>query len=163
MIGRTPEYLGKKIEPLHMKVMMLFTLGPPVVILALAALAVVTSAGLAGLTTNTGPHGLTEILYAYTTTMANNGETFGGLSTNSVFYNLTTVVSMIVGRFFLAVMALALAGIFVRQQRRAASLGTLPTDSLTFAVVIVGTALFVVALTFLPALALGPIVEHLRM
>ena len=163
MIGRTPEYLGKRIEPAHMKVIMLFTLGPPVTLLGLAALAVITSAGRAGLTTNTGPHGLTEILYAYATTMANNGEAFAGLSANSLFYNLTTVVSMIVGRYFLGVMALALAGIFVRQRRRPLSAGTLPTDSPTFTVVIVGTAMLVVALTFLPVFALGPIVEHFRM
>ncbi len=163
MVGRTPEYLGKKIEPRHMKVIMIYTLAGPVVLLALAALAVATDAGKAGLTTNGGPHGLTEILYAYTSTMANNGQTFGGLSANSPFYNLTTVVSMLVGRFGLGVLALMLAGIFAEQRRRPATLGTLPTDSFQFGVVIVGTALLVGALTFFPAYALGPVVEHLRM
>ncbi len=163
MVGRTPEYLGKKIEPRHMKVIMVYTLAGPVVLLALAALAVATDAGKAGLTTNSGPHGLTEILFAYTSTMANNGQTFGGLSANSPFYNLTTVVSMLVGRFGLGVLALALAGIFVGQRRRPATLGTLPTDSFQFGVVIVGTAILVGALTFFSAYALGPTVEHLQM
>jgi len=163
MVGRTPEYLGKKIEPRHMKVIMAYTLTGPVVLLALAALAVATNAGKAGLTTNGGPHGLTEILFAYTSAMANNGQTFGGLSANSPFYNLTTVVAMLVGRYALGVLALMLAGIFVRQRRRPATLGTLPTDSFQFGVVIVGTAILVGALTFFPAWALGPVIEHLQM
>jgi len=163
MVGRTPEYLGKKIEPRHMKVIMTYTLAGPVVLLVLAALAVATDAGRAGLTTNSGPHGLTEILFAYTSNTANNGQTFGGLSANSPFYNLTTIVAMLVGRFGLGVLALALAGIVVGQRRRPATLGTLPTDSFQFGVVIVGTAILVGALTFFPAWALGPVVEHLRM
>jgi len=163
MVGRTPEYLGKRIEPRHMKVIMVYTLVLPVAILALAALAVATPTGLAALTTNGGPHGLTEILYAYTTTMANNGQVFAGLSANSPFYNLTTIVTMLAGRFGLGVLALALAGIVATQRRRPATLGTLPTDSLQFGVVIIGTAILVGALTFLPAYALGPIVEHLQM
>jgi K+-transporting ATPase ATPase A chain len=163
MVGRTPEYLGKKIEPRHMKVIMTYTLAGPVVLLTLAALAVATDAGKAGLTTNGGPHGLTEILFAYTSTLANNGQTFGGLSANSPFYNLTTVVSMLMGRYVLGVLALALAGIFVGQRQRPATLGTLPTDSFQFGVVIVGTAILVGALTFFPAYALGPAVEHLQM
>ena len=163
MVGRTPEYLGKKIEPRHMKVIMVYTLAGPVMLLALAALATATNAGQAGLTTNNGPHGLTEILFAYTSNMANNGQTFGGLSANSPFYNLTTVVAMLVGRFALGVLALMLAGIFVGQRWRPATLGTLPTDSLQFGVVIVGTAVLVGSLTFFPAWALGPVVEHLWM
>jgi len=163
MVGRTPEYLGKKIEPRHMKVIMVYTLAVPVALLSLTALAVATNAGQAGLTTNTGPHGLTEILFAYTSNTANNGQTFGGLSANSPFYNLTTVVAMLVGRFGLGVLALMLAGIFVGQRRRTATLGTLPTDSFQFGVVIVGTAVLVGALTYFPAWALGPVVEHLRM
>jgi len=163
MVGRTPEYLGKKIEPRHMKVIMTYTLAGPVVLLVLAALAVATDAGRAGLTTNSGPHGLTEILFAYTSNTANNGQTFGGLSANSPFYNLTTIVAMLVGRFGLGVLALALAGIVVGQRRRPATLGTLPTDSFQFGVVIVGTAILVGALTYFPAWALGPVVEHLRM
>ncbi len=163
MIGRTPEYLGKTIGPAHIKVVMLYTLVAPVALLALTALAVSTAAGRAGLTTNSGPHGLTEIFYAYTSNMANNGQSFAGLSGDSPFYNLTTAVAMLLGRFGLGVLALALAGIFVRQQRRPVSAATLPTDSATFATVIVGTALLVGALTFLPIVALGPIIEQLRL
>lgn len=161
MIGRTPEYLGKRVEPRHMKVIMLFTLTLPVTVLALTALAAVTPAGLAGLTTNTGPHGLSEIIYAYISTFDNNGQSFGGLSANSHFYNLTTVLAMVSGRFVLGVLALWLAGIFVTQGRKAPTLGTLPTASVTFAAVIVGTALLVGALTFFALLSLGPIVEQL--
>jgi K+-transporting ATPase ATPase A chain len=163
MIGRTPEYLGKKIGPAHIKVVMLYTLIAPVTLLGFTALAVSTTSGRAGLTTNSGPHGLTEILYAYTSNMANNGQSFAGLSYNSPFYNVTTAITMLLGRFGLGVLALALAGIFVRQQRRPVSAATLPTDSMTFAVVIVGTALLVGALTFLPIIALGPIIEQLRL
>ena len=119
--------------------------------------------GLAGLTTNSGPHGLTEILYAYTSSFANNGQVFAGLSTNSLFYNATTVIAMLLGRFGLAVPALAFAGLFARQTNRPMTPGKFKTDSLLFASVIVGTALIVVALTYLPAVALGPIIEHLRM
>jgi len=163
MIGRTPEYLGKKIEPSEMKLLMIYTLMGPVGILALTALAVTTGPGLAGLTTNSGPHGFTEILYAYTSSFANNGQSFAGLSANSPFYNVTTAVAMVLGRFGLAIPALALAGRFAQQGRRPMDSGELPTDSLLFASVIIGTALIVVALTYLPALAMGPIIEHLRL
>jgi potassium-transporting ATPase potassium-binding subunit len=163
MIGRTPEYLGKKIEPSEMKLLMIYTLMGPVGILALTALAVTTGPGLAGLTTNSGPHGFTEILYAYTSSFANNGQSFAGLSANSPFYNVTTAVAMVLGRFGLAIPALALAERFAQQGRRLMDSGELPTDSLLFASVIIGTALIVVALTYLPALALGPIIEHLRL
>jgi potassium-transporting ATPase potassium-binding subunit len=118
---------------------------------------------LAGLTTNSGPHGFTEILYAYTSSFANNGQSFAGLSANSPFYNVTTAVAMVLGRFGLAIPALALAERFAQQGRRLMDSGELPTDSLLFASVIIGTALIVVALTYLPALALGPIIEHLRL
>jgi len=163
MIGRTPEYLGKRIEPSEMKLLMIYTLMGPVGILALTALAVTAGPGLAGLTTNSGPHGFTEILYAYTSSFANNGQSFAGLSANSPFYNVTTAVAMVLGRFGLAIPALALAGRFAQQGRRPMDAGELPTDSLLFASVIIGTALIVVALTYLPALALGPIIEHLRL
>jgi potassium-transporting ATPase potassium-binding subunit len=163
MIGRTPEYLGKRIEPAEMKLVMIYTLMGPFGVLALTALAVVTGPGLAGLTTNSGPHGITEILYAYTSSLANNGQSFAGLSANSPFYNVTTAVAMLIGRFGLAIPALGLAGRFARQTRRPMDSGRLPTDSLLFASVIIGTALILVALTYLPALALGPIIEHLRL
>jgi Potassium-transporting ATPase A subunit len=112
---------------------------------------------------NSEPHGLLEILYAYTSTMANNGQVFGDLSANSPFYNLTTVVAMFMGRFALGVLALWLAGIFVGQQRRPATPGMLPKDALQFAVVIAGTALLVGGLSFLPVVSLGPVVEQLLM
>ncbi len=161
MIGRTPEYLGKRIEPPEMKLLAIYTLVGPVSVLALTAVAVVTAPGLAGLTTNSGPHGLTEILYAYTSSFANNGQSFAGLSANSLFYNETTAVAMLLGRFGLAIPALALSGLFAQQTSRPMTPGKLRTDSLLFASVIVGTAIIVVALTYLPALALGPIIEHL--
>ena len=161
MIGRTPEYLGKRIEPSEMKLLAVYTLVGPVGVLALTAVAVAIGPGLAGLTTNSGPHGLTEILYAYTSSFANNGQSFAGLSANSLFYNGTTVIAMLLGRFGLAIPALALAGLFARQTSRPMTPGKLQTDSLLFATVIIGTALIVVALTYLPALALGPIIEHL--
>lgn len=161
MIGRKPEYLGKEIGIPEMKLIMLYTLAAPFAVLILTALAVVTGWGLAGLTTNEGPHGFTEILYAYTSAFANNGQNFAGLSANSVFYNLTTAMAMMMGRFGLAVPALALAGHFARQGRRPVTMGTLPTDSLAFGVLLIGTALIVGGLSYFPALALGPIVEHL--
>ena len=163
MIGRTPEYLGKRIEPSEMKLLMLYTLIGPLGILGLTALAVVTGPGLAGLTTNSGPHGFTEILYAYTSSLANNGQSFAGLSANSAFYNVTTAVAMLIGRFGLAIPALALAGLFARQTTRPMDSGKIPTDSLLFASVLIGTAVILVALTYFPALALGPIIEHLRL
>lgn len=163
MIGRTPEYLGKKIGPEETRLIAIYTLLAPLAILPLTALAVGSEAGLAGLTTNDGPHGLSEILYAYTTSMANNGQNMAGLSANSPFYNWTTAIAMLIGRFGLGVAALALAGRFAMQVQRTSSPGAIPTDSVMFATVVTGTALLVGALTFLPALALGPIVEQIIM
>ncbi len=161
MVGRTPEYLGKPLGPPELKLIMLYTLVSPVAILLPAALALMTKAGLAGLTTNTGPHGLSEILYAYTSCFANNGQSFGGLSVNSPFYNVTTALAMMLGRFGLAIPALALAGRFAKQGRRPVTTGTLPTDTLQFAGLVLATAVIVVGLGFFPALALGPLVEQL--
>nr|BBH87427.1 potassium-transporting ATPase potassium-binding subunit [Thermosporothrix sp. COM3] len=163
MVGRTPEYLGKRLEPTEMKLTMLYTLLAPITILSLTAIAAITQWGLAGLTTNAGPHGLTEILYAYTTSFANNGQNFAGLSGNSPFYNLTTSCSMLIGRFGQGIVALALAQAFARQQRRPETPGKLRTDTPLFGTVILGSALIVGALTYLPVLALGPLVEHLQM
>jgi potassium-transporting ATPase potassium-binding subunit len=163
MIGRTPEYLGKRIEPPEMKLLAIYTLVGPLGILTLTAIAVVTAPGLAGLTTNSGPHGLTEIIYAYTSSFANNGQSFAGLSANSPFYNGTTAVAMLLGRFGLAIPALAFSGLFARQTSRPMTPGKLRTDSRLFASVIIGTAIIVVALTYLPAMALGPVIEHLRL
>jgi K+-transporting ATPase ATPase A chain len=161
MIGRTPEYLGKKIGPAENKMIMLYALAAPLFILSLTAIAVTTKAGLAGLTINAGPHGLTEILFAYTSCFANNGQTFAGLSVNTTFYNLTTVLAMMAGRFGLAIPVLALASLFGRQRITPPSPGTLPTHSFTFGVLLTICLIILVALSYLPALALGPLLERL--
>lgn len=161
MVGRTPEYLGKTIGPSEARMLMLYVLASPVVILLCAALSVATKMGLAGLTTNTGPHGLTEILVAFASSAANNGQSFAGLSVNTPFYNLNTAVAMMVGRFGLGIPALALAGLFAAQRRRYAGEGAIRTDTVTFGALLLGTALVVCGLSFLPALTLGPVLEHL--
>jgi K+-transporting ATPase ATPase A chain len=160
MVGKTPEYAGKVIGAGELKLIMLYTLAAPATILILTAFAVATPAGLAGLRTNRGAHGFSEILCAFTSAFANNGLSFAGLSANNGFYNLTTALAMFVGRFGLAIPALALAGRFVRQGRRPSTAGTLPTDSLLFAGIVVAAALLLGALSYLPALALGPVVEQ---
>src|SRR5215813_13396638 len=160
MVGRTPEYLGKPIGTTEMKLISLYVLLGPATILLLTALAVVTDWGKAGLTTNGGPHGLSEIVFAYTSSFANNGQNFAGLNANTPFYNLTTALAMMVGRFGLAIPALALAGRLTLQPRRQAGLGTLPTDSLLFAGLVIGTIVVVGGLSYFPVLALGPVVEH---
>jgi len=161
MVGRTPEYLGKSIGPTEMKLISLYALLGPAAVLILTALAAVTDWGKAGLTTNGGPHGLSEIVFAYTSSFANNGQNFAGLNANTPFYNITTALVMMVGRFGLAIPALALAGRLALQPRRQAGLGTLPTDSLLFACLVIGTIVIVGGLSYLPVLALGPVVEHL--
>jgi potassium-transporting ATPase potassium-binding subunit len=161
MVGRTPEYLGKKIGPAENKMIMLYALAAPLAILPLAAIAVSTRAGLSGLTINGGPHGFTEILFAYTSCFANNGQTFAGLSANTNFYNLTTALAMIVGRFGLAIPALALATLFGRQRSTPSSSGTLPTHSFVFGALLTTCLITMVALSYLPALALGPVLERL--
>jgi potassium-transporting ATPase potassium-binding subunit len=161
MVGRTPEYLGKKIGPAENKMIMLYALAAPLVILPLAAIAVSTRAGLSGLTVNGGPHGFTEILFAYTSCFANNGQTFAGLSANTPFYNLTTAFAMMVGRFGLAIPALAFAELFARQRSTPSSSGTLPTHSFSFGLLLTTCLITMVALSYLPALALGPILERL--
>jgi potassium-transporting ATPase potassium-binding subunit len=162
MIGRTPEYLGKKIGAAETRWIALYTLLTPAVVLSLTAVAVITTAGRAGLTTNTGPHGFTEILFAYASSMANNGQAMAGLSANNVFYNLTTIVAMLAGRYGLTALALVLAGRFAAQRRLPVTTGTLPSDSITFGALVFGAILLVGALCFLPALALGPLAEHLQ-
>lgn len=163
MIGRKPEYLGKEIGVTEIKLMMLYTLAAPLFVLTLTALALVTTGGLAGLTTNTGAHGFTEIFYAYASAFANNGQNFAGLSANNVFYNTTISFAMLAGRFGLMIPALALAGAFARQGRRPVTMGTLPTDSAAFGIFLAATALIVGGLSYLPALALGPLLEHFLM
>ncbi len=161
MVGRTPEYLGKKIGPSENKMIMLFALAAPLFVLPLTAIAVSTRPGLAGLTTNTGVHGFTEILFAYASCFANNGQSFAGLSANSSFYNLTTALAMMAGRFALAISALAFAACFARQRITPSSSGTLPTHSFLFGVLLTACLIIMVALSYLPALALGPILERL--
>ncbi|HLH21633.1 MAG TPA: potassium-transporting ATPase subunit KdpA [Chloroflexota bacterium] len=161
MVGRTPEYVGKRLGPPEVKLIVLYTLLGPLVVLVPTAVAVVTDWGLAGLTTNSGPHGFTEILFAYASSAANNGQNFAGLSANTPFYNLSTAVAMMGGRLGLGITALALAGLLVRQPRRRVTLGTLPTDSVLFGTILTGTAVLVVGLTYLPALTLGPGIEAL--
>jgi K+-transporting ATPase ATPase A chain len=163
MTGRNPEYLGKKIGPGEMKVIALFSLVTPLAILFPTALAVITNGGLAGLSTNSGTHGFTEILYAYSSCCANNGQAMAGLNANSLFYNLTTIPVMLLGRFGLAIPALALAGRLAAQGRRSQHRGTMQTDSLLFATVAVSTAVFIGLLSFFPALALGPLLEYLQL
>jgi K+-transporting ATPase ATPase A chain len=163
MVGRTPEYVGKRVGIDEMRLVALYVLIGPMTVLVLTAVAVIADAGRAVLTTNTGPHGFSEIIFAYSSSFANNGQSFGGLSANNAFYNWTTIVAMLLGRFGLAVIALGLAGLFAAQPRRAPTRGTLPTASWTFAGVLVGTIALVTALSFFPALSLGPVVEHLSM
>ncbi len=160
MVGRSPEHIGQRLGPPEMKLIAVYTLLGPATVLALTALAVSTDAGRAGLTTNDGPHGFTEIFFAYASALANNGQSMAGLNANTVFYNVTTIVAMLVGRYGLAVLALALAGRFAATSRRPSSSGTVPTDGVQFGVLLAATALLVGALNFLPALALGPILEH---
>jgi K+-transporting ATPase ATPase A chain len=159
MIGRTPEYLGKKISSAETRWIALYALLTPMVVLVLTAIAVATSAGRAGLVTNTGPRGFTEILFAYASCMANNGLAMAGLNANNVFYNITTTIAMLAGRYGLAALALALAGRFAGQRRLPTTTGTLPCDTPTFGALVFGTILVVGALCFFPALALGPMVE----
>jgi K+-transporting ATPase ATPase A chain len=160
MIGRTPEYLGKRVGPAEQKLIILYALAGPACVLTLTAVAVTCRAGLAGLTTNAGSHGLTEILYAYASSAANNGQSFAGLSANSVFYNLTTAWAMFVGRFALAIPALALAGRFARQGRAPVHAGTLRTDTASFGVVLAVTICLVGGLCYFPVLSLGPLLER---
>jgi K+-transporting ATPase ATPase A chain len=160
MIGRMPEYLGKKIGPLETKFITLYALASPLAILPFTALAVATKAR-AALVTNSGPHGFTEIFYAYTSCFANNGQNFAGLNASNLFYNFTTAVAMMMGRFALAVPALALAGLLAGQIRRQQTESAVPTDTPMFACLLVATALIVGGLSFFPALTLGPILEHL--
>jgi Potassium-transporting ATPase A subunit len=133
MVGRTPEYVGKKIGEHEIKLIAVYILIGPAIVLVLTAVAVLTPLGLAGLTTNSGPHGLTEIFYAYTSSFANNGQTFSGLSADTPFYNVTTAIAMLLGRFGLAIPALVLAQRLASQPTRASSQGTFATDSLLFA------------------------------
>jgi K+-transporting ATPase ATPase A chain len=162
MVGRTPEYLGKKIEAYEMKMASLLILIMPMIVLGFTAVASVTGAGKAGVF-NPGPHGFSEILYAYTSQGNNNGSAFAGFGANTPFYNLTGGIAMLIGRFWWIIPTLALAGSLARKKAVPAGLGTLPTHTPLFIILLIGTVVLVGALTFIPALALGPIVEHLMM
>jgi K+-transporting ATPase ATPase A chain len=162
MVGRTPEYLGKAIAAPEAKLIALYTILTPLVVFPLTGWAVASDAGRAGLVKDKGPHGHTEVLFAYASCMANNGQNMAGLEAKNLFYNLTTVAAMAAGRFGLAALALALAGRVAAQKRRPTTIGTLPCDTVTFGVLVLGTVVLVGALCFLPALALGPIAEFLQ-
>jgi K+-transporting ATPase ATPase A chain len=162
MVGRTPEYLGKKIEPYEMKMASLLILIMPIVVLSFTALAISIEAGRSSIL-NPGPHGFSEVLYAYTSQGNNNGSAFAGLNVNTPFYNLTGGLAMLISRFWLAIPTLALAGSLARKKLVPAGPGTLATHTPLFVMLLIGVVIMVGALTFLPALALGPIIEHLLM
>ncbi|MER8828755.1 potassium-transporting ATPase subunit KdpA [Mesorhizobium sp. M0938] len=160
MVGRTPEYLGKKIEAKEIKMAMLAILCLPLAMLVFTAIAVVLPTGVASMA-NAGPHGFSEVLYAYTSAAANNGSAFGGLTGNTPWYNITLGIGMLMGRFLVIIPALAIAGSLVAKKTVPASAGTFPTDGTLFVGLLVGVILIVGGLTFFPALAVGPIIEHL--
>jgi potassium-transporting ATPase potassium-binding subunit len=162
MVGRTPEYLGKKIEAYDVKMAMLSVLSLCLAILFFTGLATVLPAGLAG-PENTGPHGFTEILYAYTSGAGNNGSAFAGLSGNTVFYNTTLGLDMFIGRYLMVIPLIALAGSLAAKKSVPASAGTFPTHNLLFVGLLVGVVVIVAGLTFFPALTLGPVAEHYSM
>ena len=162
MVGRTPEYLGKKIQAREVQMAMLYVLVFPAAILVTTAISVASPMGLAGLN-NQGPHGLSEILYAFSSTAANNGSAFAGLTGGTTYYNTMLGVTMLIGRFAMMVPMLALAGFLAEKKIAPESAGTFPVTSPLFVVLLVGVIVIVSALTFFPALALGPIVEHLLM
>ncbi len=162
MVGRTPEYVGKKIEAKEMKMAMLAILVLPLMYLGWTAAAVVIPSAVASMA-NAGPHGFSEVLYAYTSQTANNGSAFGGLTGNTLWYNTTGAIAMLVGRFLMIVPAMAIAGSLAAKKTVPASSGTFPTTGGLFVGLLVGVILIVGGLTFFPALALGPIVEHLAM
>jgi K+-transporting ATPase ATPase A chain len=162
MVGRTPEYLGKKIESYDVKMAVLSILISSFVILLFAAIAMVTKFGIAGIS-NPGPHGFTQILYAYTSAAGNNGSAFGGISSNTLWYNTSMGLVMLFGRFFAVIPILAIAGSLAGKKTVPESLGTFPVTGPLFTVLLVSIILIVGALTFFPALSLGPILEHLLM
>jgi len=162
MVGRTPEYLGKRIQATEIKLVVLYILFVPLVVLGFGAVSVVIGSGLEG-QLNSGAHGLSEILYAFTSAGNNNGSAFGGLTVTNDWYTTTLGLCMLIGRFFLIVPALAIAGSLVRKRRVPVTSGTFPTNTPLFAGLLTVTVLIVVGLTYFPMLALGPIVEHLAL
>jgi len=162
MVGKTPEYLGKKIEAYDVKAGVLFVMAAAISILGFTAWAAVSEWGLAGLN-NAGPHGFSEMMYAYSSGTGNNGSAFAGLTGNTPWYNTTIGIAMLIGRFIMIIPALALAGSLVKKKRVALTGGSFPVSGPLFSALLVGTVLIVGALTFFPALSLGPIVEHFLM
>jgi K+-transporting ATPase ATPase A chain len=162
MVGRTPEYLGKKIEAREMKLAMLAALIYPVVVLGFSAASVLLRTALASLNNN-GPHGLSEILYAYASTNANNGSAFAGLNGDTPWFNTTLGLAMLFGRFAFVIPVLALAGSLGAKKKAPASVGTFPTDGPLFVGLLIGVVAILYLLQYFPALALGPVVEHLLM
>ena len=160
MIGRTPEYLGKKIEVFEMKMTSIAILVTPLLVLVGTAVAVLAAGGKAGIF-NPGTHGFSEVLYAFSSAANNNGSAFAGLSANTPFYNVALGIAMWLGRFWIIVPVLAMAGTFASKKRLPVTVGTLPTHGPLFVVLLIGSVLLVGALTYIPALALGPIAEHL--
>jgi K+-transporting ATPase ATPase A chain len=161
MVGRTPEYLGKKIQGPEMKLVVLYILFVPLVVLGFTAISVVMQSALNSLG-NPGPHGLTEVTYAFTSQGNNNGSAFGGLTGNTNWYNVTGGIAMLVGRFLLMIPVLAIAGSLARKQPTPPSAGTFPTNTGLFAALLTGVVVIVVGLTYFPVIALGPIVEQLQ-
>jgi potassium-transporting ATPase potassium-binding subunit len=162
MVGRTPEYLGKKIEAYDVKMAMLFVLIFPLVILGFSAISAVYSFGTSSIL-NPGPHGLSEILYSFTSQAGNNGSAFAGLTTNTTWYNTAGAITMLIGRFFMIIPMLAVAGNLAQKKYVPPSLGTFPVTTPLFTVLLIGVIVIVGALTFFPALSLGPLLEHLLM
>jgi K+-transporting ATPase ATPase A chain len=161
MVGRTPEYLGKKIESFDVKMAMLYVLIFPLMILVLTAISVLAPQMGLGSLNNSGPHGLTEILYAFTSAAGNNGSAFAGLSANTHWYNISLGFTMLAGRFLMMIPMLAIAGNLAQKKGVPPSPGTFPVNSSLFTILLTGVILIVGALTFFPALSLGPILEHL--
>jgi potassium-transporting ATPase potassium-binding subunit len=162
MVGRTPEYLGKKIESYDVKMAMLAVLILTLTILGFSAIAIVEPFGIAGIT-NPGPHGLSQVLYAYVSSTGNNGSAFAGINANTLWYNTSTAFAQLLGRFFMIIPIMAIAGSLAKKKIAPASLGTFPVTGPLFSGLLVGVILIVGALTFFPALSLGPILEHLLM
>jgi K+-transporting ATPase ATPase A chain len=162
MVGRTPEYLGKKVQAAEMKLVVLYLLAVPILVLVLAGVSVVFGPAKESIL-NPGPHGLSEVVYAFASQANNNGSAFAGLTGNTDWYNTTGALAMLAGRFFLIVPVLAIAGSLARKQTVPPSAGTLPTHGPLFVVMLLAVIVIIVGLTYFPVLALGPIVEQLAL
>jgi len=162
MIGRTPELIGKKLELKEMIMSIVIILSPAILLLLLSGIAISTRVGLSSLS-NAGPHGLSQIIYAFASASGNNGSAFAGLNANTIFFNLTTALAMLVGRFSTIIPALIIAGALAQKKTVPPSIATFPTTGFLFIAMLVGVIIIVGALTFFPVFTLGPILEHLLM